>query len=153
MKNEIEGAGGQAFVAAHYDLARVAWFNGLEGAWQGAVNSVHLPDRQYSPEYTLPGLTAFHLLGMLGMVAALGAPGPARRFQWAFVPTMAGAWFLVMLTAAVIPRHRFVWEPFWLLYGFFLLDSIVAGVEFLRQRNAEKEPESGRSVAVAEVRT
>ena len=142
---------GRAFVAAHYDLSKVAWFNGLEGAWQAAVDFLHLPDRAYSPEYTLPGLTVFHLLGLLGMMAALGVPGPARRFQWAFVPTMAGAWFLVMLTAAVIPRHRFVWEPFWLLYGFFLLDSAVAGVEFLRRRNAGKETGSNRPMAVAEV--
>ena len=129
-------AQGQAFVAAHYDLGKVSWFNRLEGSWQAAVDFLHLPDRAYSPVYTLPGLTVFHLLGLLGMLTALLRPTPARRFQWAFVPTMAGAWFLVMLTAAVIPRHRFVWEPFWLLYGFYLLDSLFAGVVFLRRRFA-----------------
>ena len=125
----------RTFVAEHYDLKKVAWFNTLEAGWQAAVNRFHLPDQRFSPEYTLPGLTAFHLLGTLGMLVALVCPGPARRFQWAFVPTMAGAWFIVMLTAEVIPRHRFVWEPFWLLYAFLLLDGVIAGIGFLRGRN------------------
>ena len=143
----------QAFVDAHYHLGNVAWFNALEAHWQAAVDRWHLPDAHYSAEYDLPGLTWFHLLGMLGALVALGRPGPARRFHWAFVPTMAGAWFLVMLTAAVIPRHRFVWEPFWLLYGFFLLDSVVAGVRWLmRQRflhDKERQPGTRTAAPVA----
>ena len=139
----------QAFVAAHYELSKVAWFNQLEGGWQAAVDSLHLPDRAYSSEYTLPGLTVFHLLGMVGMVVASFRRGPARRFHWAFVPTMTGAWFLVMLTAAVIPRHRFVWEPFWLLYGFLLLDSVAAGVQSLRRQKPGTT--AGRSQPVSPV--
>ena len=145
-------AQGQAFVAEHYDLSKVAWFNQIEGGWQATVDFLHLPDRAYSPVYMLPGLTAFHLLGMLGMLTALFRPTTARKFHWAFVPTMAGAWFLVMLTAAVIPRHRFVWEPFWLLYGFFLLDSIVAGFAPLRRRSGRQslDPEPVAPVAYSQ---
>ncbi len=116
----------RAFVDQHYDLARVQWFNTLEAAWQRAVDFFHLPDTRYSDRYTLPGLPVYHLLGILGAAAALFRPGKARRFHQGFVPVMFVAWFVVMLTGAVIPRHRFVWEPFWLLYGFFLLDCIVA---------------------------
>ncbi len=124
----------QAFVDGHYDLMRVRWFNDLEAGWQSAVNHLHLPDRAYSAVYNLPGLTVFHLLGMLGAAVALGRPGRSRRFHRAFVPTVAAAGFIVMLTAAVIPRHRFVWEPFWLLYGFFLLDSVVVVLSWLSPR-------------------
>ncbi len=124
----------RAFVDRHYDLSKVGWFNTLEDRWQTAVDSFHLPDTRYSATYHLPGLPVYHLLGMLGAAVALFRPGAARRFHWGFVPVMCGAWFAVMLTAAVIPRHRFVWEPFWLLYGFFFFDSVVALVVSLGRR-------------------
>ena len=116
----------QNFVDRHYDLNKVRWFNALEVSWQSAVNFLHLPDTQYSATYRLPGLPVYHALAILGTLVALFRPGPARRFQWAFVPTLFGTWFVVMLTAAVIPRHRFVLEPFWLAYLFFLLDSVAS---------------------------
>ncbi len=123
-----------AFVWQHYDLDKVEWYNRLEHRWQAAVNSVHLPDTRYSEKYTLPGLPIYHLLGMLGALVALFRPGVTRRFHWGFVPVIFGAWFIVMLTAAVIPRHRFVWEPFWLLYGFGLFDSVIAFTHALIRR-------------------
>ena len=116
----------RAFVDAHYDLDKAEWFNRLEAGWQSTVDSFHLPDTHYSDTYTLPGLPVYHLLGMLGALTALFRPGGVRRFHRGFVPVMFGAWFVVMLTAAVIPRHRFVWESFWLLYGFFFFDSVAA---------------------------
>ena len=123
-----------AFVDSHYDLRRVDWYNTLEAEWQRAINAWHLPDTFYSPQYNLPGLTALQVAAMLGALAALFRPGAARCFHQAFVPTMAGAGFLVMLTAAVIPRHRFVWEPFWLLYAFLFLDTVCAGIVALWRR-------------------
>ena len=86
--------------------------------------------------YQLPGLPIYHALAILGALAALFRPGPARRFQWAFVPTLFGTWFAVMLTAAVIPRHRFVLEPFWLVYLFFLLDGAVALIMGFARKNS-----------------
>ena len=114
----------RAFVDAHYDLEKVRWFNGLETMWQRTVDAVHLPDARYSDTYQLPGLPAYYLLGIIGALTAVFRPSPSRRFHLAFVPTLFGVWFIVMLTAAVIPRHRFVLEPFWMLYLFYLLDSI-----------------------------
>ena len=116
----------RAFVDQHYDLEKVGWFNTLEATWQHTVDYFHLPDTRYSATYQLPGLPIYHLFGVLGAMIALFRPGKVRRFHWGFVPVMFGAWFVVMLTAAVIPRHRFVWEPFWLLYGFLFLDSVLA---------------------------
>ena len=124
----------RAFVDQHYDLNKVGWYNALESGWQRAVDALHLPDTRYSATYQLPGLPVYHLFGLLGAVVAVFRPGRVRRFHWGFVPVMFGAWFLVMLTAAVIPRHRFVWEPFWLLYGFFFFDSVVALIAALASR-------------------
>lgn len=125
----------RAFVYGHYDLESVRWFNSLESIWQAASNRFHLPDQSYSPTYVLPGLTWLQLLGMLGAGAALIRPGPARKFHWAFVPMVTGVEFIVSLTAAVIPRHRFVLEPFWLLYGFLCLETIVSAVVWVWRRS------------------
>ncbi len=118
----------EAFVNAHYLLDRVAWFNTLEAAWLRAVTYCHLPATRYSSTYALPGLPVFYFLAVLGALASLFRPARLRPFQWAFLPVLGAMWFLVVLTAAVIPRHRFVLEPFWLLYFFGLLDALlVAG--------------------------
>ena len=128
------------FVDAHYDLHKAEWYNMLDRAWLAGSNYFHLPRRPYSPKYALPGLTLLQLLAMLGAGVALLRPTRVQRFHWAFVPTLAGAGFLVMLTAAVIPRHRFVWEPFWLLYGFYFLDSVAAGILWLVHRARRPPP-------------
>ena len=139
----------RAFVDQHYDLSRVNWFNALEEKWQGAVDFFHLPDARYSANYKLPGLPIYHLLGLLGAAVAVFRPGRAHRFHLGFVPVMFGAWFVVMLTAAVIPRHRFVWEPFWLLYGFFFFDSVIALMFALVHRLRPGTPAAQPTVAPA----
>lgn len=113
----------EAFVDAHYPIGPVAWFNSLEAAWLAGVNYLHLPDIPYSPTFVLPGLPIYYLLALLGGLAALAGPAELRPLQWAFLPVLGAMWFLVTLTAEVIPRHRFVLEPFWLLYSFNLLDA------------------------------
>ena len=137
----------RSFVEEHYRVDRVRWFNTLEEKWQNAVNYIHLPDLAYSASYQLPGLPLYHLLGMLGAAIALFRPGPSRRFHWGFVPVMVGVWFAVMLTAAVIPRHRFVWEPFWLLYGCFFFDSVIAVAASVTRRPSLAGSEAGMPVA------
>ena len=129
----------RAFVDQHYDLGKVQWFNGLEARWQAAVDFFHLPATRYSDTFRLPGLPLYHLCAMLGALTALFRPGPARRFHWAFVPTLFGAGFIVTLTAAVIPRHRFVFEPFWLLYLFVLLDGCVILVARTMHKSAIRQ--------------
>jgi hypothetical protein len=124
----------EAFVAAHYPLDRVAWFNALEAAWQKAVTYLHLPDVRYSASYSLPGLPIYYLCALLGGLVALFRPAALRPFQWSFLPVLGAMWFLVALTAAVIPRHRFVLEPFWLLYFFGLLDALLCAGALLVSR-------------------
>ncbi len=124
----------RAFVDAHYNLQKVQWFNTLEDHWQHAADFLHLPAIHYSDTYDLPGLPLYYFCAMLGALGALFRPGPVQRFHWAFVPTLFGTGFIVALTAAVIPRHRFVLEPFWLLYFFLLLDSLaILGVRLMRR--------------------
>jgi hypothetical protein len=115
----------EAFVAAHYRLDRVAWFNELEAGWQKAVTYFHLPAVRYSASYSLPGLPVYYLGALAGALIAMFQPARLRPFQWGFLPVLGALWFLVMLTGAVIPRHRFVLEPFWLLYFVASLDALL----------------------------
>ena len=91
---------GQArtFVDRHYNLDKLRWFNALESGWQRTVNFFHLPDTRYSDTFQLPGPHLYHLLAVVGAFTALFRAGPTRRFQWAFVPTLFAAWFIVTLT-------------------------------------------------------
>lgn len=137
----------RAFVESHYHLDNVRWFNALEAGWQAAVDFFHFPPSRYSDTFELPGPLLYHFLACLGALASLFRPGPARRFQWAFVPTLFGAWFIVTLTAAVIPRHRFVMELFWLLYLFFLLDGIGWLVVGLSHRSVRRPSSPDQTLA------
>jgi hypothetical protein len=131
----------EAFVNAHYDMSKVEWFNQLNARWQRAVNHFHLPPIDYSPTYKLPGLPVIYLLAICGAAVSLVRPGAARRFHWAFVPTLLGMWFVVAVAAAVIPRHRFILEPFWLLYFFAFWDFVVwMGVLAARKLRRQKVP-------------
>ena len=137
----------RAFVDGHYDLDKLRWYNALEAGWQRAVNFFRFPPSRYSDTFELPGPLLFHVLAFVGALTALFRPGPARRFQWAFIPTIFGAWFIVTLTAAVIPRHRFVLEPFWLLYLFFLLDGIGWLAVRLARRSVRQPPAPEQTLA------
>ncbi len=111
-----------AFVYAHYAETRVPWYNALEHTWMAAIGRFRLPDQPYSAKYRLPGLPVFYLAAILGGVLALFLGGETRLFHWTFLPVLAGVWFTVTLTGALMPRYRFVLEPFWLLYLCFLAD-------------------------------
>ena len=117
-----------SFIYKHYDEKNVAWFNRWEAFWMDAVGFFHLPDVRYSPEYLLSGLPLFYVVGLVGTVMMILRPGGTRRFHWAFLPVLGGVWFTVTLTGAIMPRYRFVLEPFWLLYFFACLDGIARWV-------------------------
>lgn len=116
----------RAFVQTHYDFERAAWFNTLDDWWLRMINTAHLPATQYSPTYQLPGLPAPFFVALLGALVSLARPGRFRRFQWAFLGALFVMWFVVGLAAEVIPRHRFVLEPFWILYFFAFCDGVAA---------------------------
>lgn len=113
-----------SYVYGHFDEHRVHWYNRWEHVWMETLGWWHLPDRVFSEEYKLPGLPVFYVFALLGAVAALGLPGHFRVMHWAFLPVLAGVWFTVTLTGAIMPRYRFVLEPFWWLYFFFFVDAV-----------------------------
>ncbi len=117
-----------SFVYGHYDERRVGWYNRWEHGWMEALGRLHLPDGHFSDDYELPGLPWFYVLALLGAVAALCMPGRFRILHWAFLPILAGVWFTVTLTGAIMPRYRFVLEPFWWLYFFAFADAVARGV-------------------------
>lgn len=137
----LDNAGeAQAFVDSHYDIARAAWFNTLDDGWLRMINALHLPSTYYSESYRLPGLPLPFFLALLGALASLVYPARFRRFQWAFLGALFGMWFIVGLAAEVIPRHRFVLEPFWILYFFAFCDAAVALIERLAGAVSQPRP-------------
>ena len=122
-----------SFVYAHYDEKRVGWYNQWEHAWMGTIGFFRLPDLRYSDDYQLPGLPVFYLLALFGAGIALCVPGRFQTFHWAFLPVLAGVWFTVTLTGAIMPRYRFVLEPFWWLYFFASVDGVTRWLIQLRR--------------------
>ena len=112
------------FVSTHYDDTAVAWFNRWEAHWMEAVGNYHLPDVTYSPTSNLPGLLWFYAVAVSGAVLALGVPSRCRLVHWTLLPVLGGVWFATTLTGALVPRYRFLLEPFWLLYFFFVADGL-----------------------------
>ncbi len=122
-----------SFVYGHYDERHVAWYNRWEHTWMDAIGWLHLPDGRYSDDYQLPGLPWFYVVALLGAGTALLGPGRFRMLHWAFLPVLAGVWFTVTLTGAVMPRYRFVLEPFWWLYFFAFADGMARWTTRLRR--------------------
>ncbi len=114
-----------SYVYAHFDERRVVWYNTLEHAWMRAIGRCRFPGHAYSAEYKLPGLPLFYLFATIGAILSLFLAGrELRLFQWTFLPVLAGVWFTVTLTGALMPRYRFVLEPFWLLYLCFCAEGV-----------------------------
>ena len=128
------------FIDAYYDQRNVAWYNRLERGWLAAVNALRLPAMAYSAEYQLPGLPWFYLVALAGALTLLFLPGSLRPMQWTFLPILAGVWFTVTLTGALVPRYRFVLEPFWLLYFFAFIDAIGRLAATVRWRRPSPAP-------------
>ncbi len=114
-----------AFVDRTY--AEVPWFNAYSDQWLSAVNSLRFPDETFhsaSGEYIYPGIPWYFPLGALGMIAVALRRGSLQPFQASWALAMLGFFFVIMLTANVRPRFRFVFEPFWFIYIGLLLESV-----------------------------
>jgi len=126
------------FVNRNY--GEVPWFNDWSAKWMLAVNESRLPDTAYPnpdvPKFPIvqPGVPLYFLGATAGVLLAMLVPGPIRRFHIAWGLALFGYFFVIMLTANVRPRFRFVFEPFWFLYIAMLGDFALRGLTRIVKR-------------------
>ena len=108
------------------------WWGKYPLAWRTA----EFPESREGPP--LPGVPWFKLIAALGLIVSVLGTCSQCRVQWTFAPVLAGAMFVVLLTANIKPRFLFLFEPFWILYLMALADScirfITAGLHKLFRR-------------------
>jgi len=125
-----------AYIRQEFPPLQPDWFNQLQSLWFRATVGarIALPGQP-----TIPGIPLFYILAAAGMVAALLRPGPMQKVHFAWVVTLLFIAFVVMLTGPVVPRYRFVFEPFAVIYIFVLMD-VILGVGARRAPRAEPSP-------------
>ncbi|MEO8353130.1 MAG: hypothetical protein ABI680_15475 [Chthoniobacteraceae bacterium] len=128
------------FVDEHY--CELPWFNQLHDRWLLVTNGWRMQDDQYPHEgwpgqfHHHPGIPYYFILGGIGLITmAWRFRDPLRPFHAAWALTLLAFFFVIMLTANVRPRFRFVFEPFWFLYIAGILDTLLfaAGALFRRR--------------------
>jgi len=112
-----------AFLHQEYEPLSPDWFAPLQQAWSkltlGFQWASHGADKRF-----IPGWPAFYLVAATGMLLSLIPRDRLWRFHLPWVGTLLGVWFAVMLTGIVLPRYRFVFEPFFLFYAVLILDFV-----------------------------
>jgi len=132
-----------AYVRKEFTPLQRDWFGELQRGTFAFTTGARIPWPGENRE--TPGIPLFYLLGAAGMAMGMIRPGPMRKFHIAWVLALGFTGSAVMLTGPVIPRYRFVFDPFVLLYLFVLADGIVALV--FRRRVAAGGCESRGSSA------
>jgi hypothetical protein len=134
----LDDAGMRAFIAAHYDPARVAWMGELQGAWNGALIWVRTADKPARHQrwvhdfaggvpgglQVMPGVPWFYPVAILGMLLAMVWPDPSRRVHLAWAPVMMAVWYAATFVGVTNARYRFVYEPFCFIYLCLLIDCV-----------------------------
>lgn len=126
------------FVDASY--REVPWFNSLNASWIDVFNRLRFPDKKIaavpgkSLGYNYYGVPLYFVAGALGILAAMLHRGKRRMFHISWGLTLLGFFFVIMLTANVRPRFRFVFEPFWFIYTAMLAETVLLGVKALIRR-------------------
>jgi hypothetical protein len=139
---KLDQAGMQQFVPAHYDPARMEWFNDYERAWSSLSIAVRLPDRPAAqprwahdfismipePEKVIPGVPAYFLLAWAGMLAAMLIPGPLRLVQTAWIGAMLFTWYAATMVGVTNARFRFAYDPVCYAYAVAALVWAIGGI-------------------------
>jgi hypothetical protein len=129
-------AGIDAFLHSEYKPLDPDWFTPLQKVWSGLTLGLqwgsHGADKRF-----IPGWPGFCLLAAAGMAVALIPRDRLWRFHLPWLAALMGVWFLVMLTGIVLPRYRFVFEPFWMIYIFLLVDFLASAVAGFRARKVK----------------
>jgi hypothetical protein len=121
----------KAYLKAHFHP--IGWHSAWSKAWSDVVNACRFPDLKYNHWETgqpqvYSGIPFYFLFAGLGLLALWFRPGSMWVFHFAWGWALLGFFFVIMLTANVKPRFRFVFEPFWFIYLAVLADLAWAGV-------------------------
>jgi hypothetical protein len=114
-----------AFLNQHY--REIPWFNNLANAWNGAVNSIRLPDEVRVTgvrKVLIRRLPVLYLLGAAGLLMVMFRRGILQPFHIAWGLTLLGLFYVIILTANIRGRFRFGLEPFWYLYLGLIFDCL-----------------------------
>lgn len=136
------------WIKAHHSSERVAWFTRYQRNWNKQLIHFRTADRPMEEQrwvhdffggvghwlYTFPGLPYFYILGFLGMFAAMLRPPQLRAVHFALVATVLGGLYVCSMVGVTNGRFRFVYEPFFLIYLFFLFDCVADFWKALRDR-------------------
>jgi hypothetical protein len=126
------------FIQTHYRPESVAWLGSLQTAWNRALVWWRTADRparhaRWVHDFAggvpgglnvMPGLPWFYPLALLGMLAAMLWPDPARRVHLAWAPVMLAVWYAATFVGVTNARYRFAYEPFCFLYVALLADLV-----------------------------
>jgi hypothetical protein len=132
----LDQAGMQSFVETHYRPERLAWFGKFQAAWNDALiwcRTADQPSRHQRWVHdfaggvpgglqVMPGVPWIYPAALLGMLAAMIWPDPARRVHLAWAPVMMGVWYAATFVGVTNARYRFAYEPFCFVYVCLLGD-------------------------------
>ncbi|HEV3408828.1 MAG TPA: hypothetical protein VG095_00915 [Chthoniobacterales bacterium] len=114
----------------HSNYREVPWFNRWQQIWLAAVNRLRLPDNYVADPTSpaaprrIPGLPLYFVAAALGLIAAAIPSRRLQPFHVAWGLAFVGFFFVLMLTANVRPRFRFVFEPYWFLYFAVFVETV-----------------------------
>ena len=122
----LDAAEMQDFVQTRYRPERVVWLSRFQGMWTSAMVSWRTADQPARhPRWVhdfaggvpgglniMPGLPWFYPVALLGMLAGMIWPDPARRVHLAWVPVMLGVWYAATFVGVTNARYRYAYEPF-----------------------------------------
>ena len=100
------------FVSAHYHP--FAWYPFVDDTWQRLTVGLKVEHVGHPP---IPPLSIFFVLALAGMAICMAISGPFQRFHVAWILSLGGLWFAVVLTGVINARYRFLFEPFCLIYA------------------------------------
>ena len=116
-----------AFLHSAYQPLQPDWFTPLQRLWSRVTLGYqwhgHGADKHF-----IPGWPAFFLLSSVGMAVSLIPRDRLWRVHYPWLAAFLGVWFTVMLTGIVLPRYRFVFEPFCFLYILLILDYLATAL-------------------------
>ena len=151
---QLDQAGMQQFVVAHYDPARMRWFTGYEWAWSDWSIAPRLPDRPAAkprwahdfvsriPDTVMPGVPAYFLLAWAGMLAAMLIPTPLRLVQTAWILAVLFTWYTATMVGVTNARFRFAYDPVCYIYAVAAVVWAGWGICRLAGRARGRKPET-----------